>query len=205
MNNPGELRGNAPRQETALQDIALDTDQTPATRLAFGPTGKLLLAVSKLLAIAGGLAFVGLVVMVLISIVGRKLMSAPIPGDVEVLQMVAASAAASFFAYCHLAGGDVKVDFFTHNASPRTVLLLDAFGSTMVGLFGALIAWRSFVGAMSIREAGETSSLLAWPVWVAQVAMVPGFLLLALAGFYMAARCLHVRRSAGRTGSGARA
>ncbi len=191
-----------------MQDIAPGPDETPADRLLFGPAGRLLLAVSKLLAIAGGLAFTALVVMVLISIVGRKLLSAPIPGDVEVLQMVAASASASFFAYCHLVGGDVKVDFFTHKASPRTVLLLDAFGSTMVGLFGALIAWRSFVGAMSIRQDGETSAILAWPIWVAQVAMVPGFVLLALAGFYMAARCIQARRSAGPANpadSGARA
>ena len=110
--------------------------------------------------------------------------------------MVAAAASASFFAYCHLIGGDVKVDFFTHNLAPRTVLLLDAAGSLLVGLFGALLAWRSGVGAMSIREAGETSAILGWPIWLAQIAMVPGFVLLALAGFYMAALSLRRRMDA---------
>lgn len=156
-----------------------------AASLAFGPVGQHLFRASKVSAIAGGMIFVAIVVMSIISIVGRKLFAAPVPGDVEMLQMAAAFASASFFAYCHLNGGDVKVDFFTAKASPATVHRLDAFGSLLVGLFGAVITWRAAVGALAIKEAGETSMILGWPIWVAQVLMVPGFLLLALAGFYM--------------------
>lgn len=159
----------------------------------FGPYGRALLLVSEFIATLGGLAFVGLVIMSLISIVGRKLFSMPVPGDMEVLMMVAAGASAAFFAYCHLVGGDVKVDFFTSKAHPRTILLLDTIASLLVGLFGALIAWRNAVGAFSLREAEETSAILGWPVWIAQMAMTPGFILLALAGFYMAAMCWMAR------------
>lgn len=60
--------------------------------IIFGPSGRVLLAVAKVLAIIGGLLFVGLVVMSIVSIVGRKLLSAPVPGDVELLQMIAAAA-----------------------------------------------------------------------------------------------------------------
>lgn len=152
---------------------------------SFGPVGRNLLLASKVSAIAGGLIFVLIVLMSIVSIVGRKLFSAPVPGDVEMLQMAAAFASASFFAICHLNGGDVKVDFFTARASAATVHRLDAMGSLLVGLFGAVITWRSAVGALAVRSAGETSMILGWPVWVAQILMVPGFLLLALAGFYM--------------------
>ena len=160
----------------------------------FGPGGRLLLAWSKYLAIAGGLVFVGLVAMSIVSIVGRKVFSWVVPGDVELLQMCAAFAAASFFAYCHMINGDVKVDFFTQSRSPRTIARLDAFGSLLVGLFGALIAWRTAAGALSIKEVGETSAILGWPVWIAQALMVPGFLLLAAAGFYMCV--MHLRHAA---------
>lgn len=153
---------------------------------SFGPAGRALLAVSKAAAIAGGLVFVALVAMSIVSIVGRKLASTPVPGDVELLQVCSAFAAASFFAYCHLVGGDVKVDFFTHKRSPMTVHTLDALGSLLVALFGALIAWRAFAGAMSVKESGETTMILGWPLWIGQVLMVPGFVLLALAGLYMA-------------------
>lgn len=164
--------------------------------LRYGPGGRALLAVSKYFAVAGGLVFVGLVAMSLVSITGRKLFAWPVPGDVEMLQMCAAFASASFFAYCHLANGDVKVDFFTNNLAPRKVAVMDAFGSLLVGLFGALIAWRTMAGALGMKEVGETSTVLAWPVWIPQGLMVPGFVMLALAGFYTCV--VHVRRAVGR-------
>jgi TRAP-type C4-dicarboxylate transport system permease small subunit len=152
----------------------------------FGPGGRALLAASKRLAIAGGLVFVALVAMSIVSIVGRKLAARPVPGDVEVLQMCAAFAASTFFAWCHLANGDVKVDFFTNHLPPRVVAAMDGFGSLLVGLFGALLAWRSAAGAYAVWDVGETSAVLGWPVWIAQALMVPGFALLAAAGFYLA-------------------
>ena len=166
---------------------------------SYGPAGRFLLATSKYLAIAGGLVFVGLVVMSIVSITGRKLFSWPVPGDVEMLQMCAAFAASAFFAYCHLVNGNVKVDFFTHNLSPRKVAALDAVGSLLVGIFGALIAWRTAAGALSVKEVGETSAILAFPVWIAQALMVPGFLLLAIAGFYLCAYDLRIAAGYGAT------
>lgn len=160
-----------------------------------GPYGRALRASARWLALAGGLIFIGLVVMSLASIVGRKLASAPVPGDVELLQMCAAFASASFFAWAHLNRGDVKVDFFTQHLKEVTIRRLDGVGSLMVGLFGALIAWRTLAGALNVREYEETSPILGLPLWIAQILMVPGFVMLALAGFYMASRLLRGRRA----------
>jgi len=166
-----------------MQDAIQSEDASAA--ISLGPAGTALLATCKYLAIAGGLVFVALVVMSIVSITGRKLFSWPVPGDVEVLQMCAAFASSCFFAYCHMINGDVKVDFFTHNLAPAKVHTLDALGATMVGLFGGLIAWRTASGAIAVKDVGETSAILGWPVWIAQVLMVPGFTLLAAAVFYM--------------------
>lgn len=161
-----------------------------------GSCGRALRAVCRCYAIAGALVFVAIVAMSVVSIIGRKLFASPVPGDVEMLQMCAAFAAAGFFAWCHLSGGDVKVDFFTVRLAPRQVHRLDALGSLLVALFGALIAWRSAAGALVVREAGERSMLLDWPLWLPQMAMVPGFALLALAGAYRAWQHLVAARSA---------
>ncbi len=157
----------------------------------FGPGGRALLAMSKYLAIVGGLVFVALVVMSIVSITGRKLFVMPVPGDIEILQMCAAFASSTFFAYCHLVNGDVKVDFFTHNLARPKVAAMDAIGSLLVGLFGALIAWRTAAGALGAFSVGETSTIIGWPLWIPQGLMVPGFVLLAASGFYMCA--LHLR------------
>lgn len=162
---------------------------TPGSASAgFGPVGRGLLLLCKVGSVLGGLIFVALVAMSIVSIVGRKLASAPVPGDLELMQMGSAVGAAAFFAYCHMTRNDVKVDFFTQNWNPRVVALLDALGSLLVALFGVLFTWRTWVGAMTLKEYGETSAILGWPVWVAQVLMVPGFFLMAAAGFYM---CFH--------------
>lgn len=54
-----------------------------ALKDSFGPGGNFLLALARLMAIIGGLIFVGLVLMSLVSIVGRKNMGFVVPGDVE--------------------------------------------------------------------------------------------------------------------------
>jgi TRAP-type mannitol/chloroaromatic compound transport system permease small subunit len=151
----------------------------------FGPAGRALMTACKIAAVAGGLVFVALVAMSIVSIVGRKLWSVPVPGDLELMQMGAAVGSSAFFAYCHLVRGDVKVDFFTQHLKASRVAMLDAIGSLLVGLFGALIAWRTTVGAISLYGDGETSAILGWPIWLAQGLMIPGFVLLAAAGFYM--------------------
>jgi len=176
---------NKIKQEESMQEPTISTIGPGAD---FGPFGKLLLEVSKWMAFAGGAVFVALVVMSVVSIVGRKLASAPVPGDVELLQLCAAFASAAFFAYTHLIHGDVKVDFFTAHLSPAKRAFLDSTGSLLVGLFGALITWRSGAGALMVKEAGEATAILDLPVWIGQILMVPGFALLALAGFYM---CVH--------------
>jgi TRAP-type C4-dicarboxylate transport system permease small subunit len=152
-----------------------------------GAYGRGLQAACKASAIAGALVFVALVIMSIVSISGRKIASTPVPGDVEMLQLCAAFASASFFAWCHLNQGDVKVDFFTEWMPARQVHALDALGSLLVAAFGALIAWRTAVGAVALHEAGETTMILGAPVWLGQALMVPGFVLLALAGLYRAA------------------
>jgi len=149
-----------------MQDIA---NETPALgRDRFGPTGRLLLVLSKYLAIAGGLVFMGLVVMSIVSIVGRKLFSWPVPGDVEVLQMCSPSRAASFLRHCHLVKGDSR-----WISSPTISRREDRRGSMpwvhlLVGVFGALLAWRTAVGALALKEVGENLGDPGWPVWVAQ-------------------------------------
>ena len=130
----------------------------PATPFAlkdsFGPGGNFLLALARLMAIIGGLIFVGLVLMSVVSIVGRKTVGFVVPGDVEVLQMLAAAASASFFPYCHLLHGDIKVDFFTHNMKQKTLWIIDAFGS-LLGING-ITAW------LALTKCGRQRGVKLW-------------------------------------------
>ena len=162
---------------------------------AFGPVGRGLLLVCKVAASGGGLIFTALVVMSIVSITGRKLFGMPVPGDVELLQLCAAIAGSTFFAYCHLVRGDVMVDFFTQRWHPAAIHVLDGIGSLLVAGFGGVIAWRTAASALTVKASGEETMLLGLPQWWGPMLMVPGFVLLALAGLYMAMQ--HLRDVAG--------
>jgi TRAP-type C4-dicarboxylate transport system permease small subunit len=152
------------------------------------PVGWILLVTAKAFALLGGAALTAIVGISLVSIVGRKIASSPVTGDVEILQFCAAPAIACFFAYCHLRDGDVRVDIISDRLSEKWRRALAALGSMLLGLVAALIAWRTGAGAISLFEAGETTALLSLPVWFSQTLVVPGFVLQAIAGFYMAYR-----------------
>ena len=163
---------------------------TPGSASAgFGPVGRGLLLLCKVGSVLGGLIFVALVVMSIVSIVGRKLASAPVPGDLELMQMGSAVGAAAFFAYCHMTRNDVKVDFFTQNLPERASRRLDAVGALLLAAMCALLSWRTSVGALSVREAGETSMILDLPMWWAYASLAPGLALTALVALVQAARC----------------
>ena len=179
---------------TGVHEPSPSADATADDAGRFGPAGRALELACKAAAIAGALVFAALVVMSIVSIAGRKLFSAPIPGDVELLQLCSAFASSSFFAWCHLSQGDVKVDFFTDRMAAPRRHALDAFGSLLVFAFGALIAWRTAASAVSLYATGEQTMILGVPLWLGQWLMVPGFVLLALAGAYMGA--WHWRRAA---------
>ena len=136
-----------------------------------GPLGEMLYEVTRIFALIGGLGFIALV---------------PVPGDIEVMQMGTAIASAAMLAYCEMERHHLRVDFFTASVSPKTREVLDAISHLLLALVAALIAWRTAVSAVSIKEAGETSMILAWPVWMVVAAIVPSFILLAVAGLYNA-------------------
>jgi TRAP-type C4-dicarboxylate transport system permease small subunit len=159
--------------------------------------GRALDAVSRTLAYAGGLALVGVTLMSLVSIAGRALFNAPLQGDYELVQIGSALAVASFLPITQLRGGNVIVDFFTANARPALRAALDALGALLVALAAALIAWRMTVGAISLAQANDQTTILAFPTWIAVAAMVPCFALLAVNGLYTA-----TRHWSGRAGSG---
>lgn len=169
-----------------MQDVALGDALDASDEPALGPWGRRLHWLTRAFAVAGGLGFIALVLMSLVSIIGRKLASAPIPGDIELMQMGGAVAASLMLPFCEMERHHLRVDFFTTRLSAAAKHRLDALSHLLLALVAAVVAWRTATGALSLREAGEASMMLMWPVWTVVAALVPSFVLLALAGLYNA-------------------
>jgi TRAP-type C4-dicarboxylate transport system permease small subunit len=159
-------------------------------------TGRALFAASKVFALAGGLVLVSMTLMSLASIVGRAAFDMPLPGDYELVQLGCAVAVAAFLPFCQMRGGHVLVDFFTANARPAVRGALDALGAALVGVAAAAFTWRLAVGAASLQQANDQTTILEIPTWYAVALMVPSFALFAAAGFYTAWRHWRARRPA---------
>lgn len=153
-----------------------------------GPLGLRLLATSRALAYLGGIIMILLIAMSLVSIIGRKLFSLPIPGDLEIMQMGAAVAAAMFFPWCQMNDAHVRVDFFTTRLPVRARAALDGIAALLLGGVMLLLSWRTGVAALASKASSDSSVMLGLPQWVAEALIVPSLFVFALTGLYIARR-----------------
>lgn len=143
---------------------------------------RLLDALAKALALAGGALLIAVSVATVVSVAGRWLAGKPITGDIELVQLGVAAAIALFLPYCQLHRSHLIVDFFTARSSGPVQRRLDAAGSMVAGLVFFALAWRAGVAVSDMRSASETTMVLGIPLWIPYVAMVPGLALAGLAG-----------------------
>jgi TRAP-type C4-dicarboxylate transport system permease small subunit len=128
----------------------------------------------------GSAAALATALMVVASIALRAAGARPIAGDVELTQFGIALAISLALPWCQLRGAHVAVDFFTQRLPARPLRWLDGAGALALAAMCALLAWRTGVGARSVAEAGETTMILALPMWWAYASLVPGLALSAL-------------------------
>lgn len=160
---------------------AFPTGMDPSTLSLPSRLHRLLEPVCRWFALAGGLVLVALIIMSLISLVGRKLFATPIRGDMELMEMGAAIAIAAFLPLCELHGRHIKADAFTLWAPDRVNRRLDIFAHLLMFLAAALLTWRTFLQMQDNMEYGDVSTLLSVPMWIPMMLLLPSLALLALA------------------------
>jgi TRAP-type C4-dicarboxylate transport system permease small subunit len=141
---------------------------------------------ARAFALAGGAILVSLTLMSVASVTGRALRGTPVPGDFELVQIGCGAAIAAFLPYCQLRRGNIIVDFFTVRAGPRVQAALDAFGALLLALVMAVLAWRTALGMVAVRAAGEVSMIVGFPIWVGYAAIVPSLVLATVAALHTA-------------------
>ncbi|GBU09019.1 hypothetical protein AwWohl_01570 [Gammaproteobacteria bacterium] len=149
-------------------------------------TGRYLLKLCSFFALIGGGIFFTLVVISLVSIVGRKTGTISIIGDIELIQVGTAVAASLFFPYCTLLGEHIKVDFFTDCFSFKVRKAFDFIGNFLLLSVLIIITYRLGLQIGVSQEYGEVTTLLSIPIWWALLAMMPGFILACISTIYYA-------------------
>ena len=148
-------------------------------------------------AMLGGILLMLIALMTVASVIGRAGFGKPVPGDIELTQYAIAVAISAFLPYCLFSGGNLIVDFFTAKAQERTKRLLDAIGALTLAFAMSLFAWRTIVGMLSVKDAGETSMIISVPLWWTYAGMAPCFVLATLAALALAVKLWRGEAQAG--------
>lgn len=174
-------------------------------------TGRVLDAIARVLAYAGGFILVGLALMTLVSVIGRRLTEfglRPIAGDYELVEMGCAIAIFAFLPWCQLNRGHVTVDLFVARLPGRVQSVLVLIGDLLITVVAFLILWRFYLGvgekfpygSDAFRDAfsmgykpffPETTYELQIPVWIPQGLALIGAALFFVISLYTVWRSLN--------------
>lgn len=128
--------------------------------------------------------------LVVTSVTTRALLDRPIPGDVELTQLGVALAISLCLPWAQARRAHIMVDFFTQRLAPSQLRRLDGAGALFMAAMCGLLAWRSGMGAWSVKQAGEESMILGLPMWWVYAALAPGLALAGLLALWQAGRAL---------------
>jgi TRAP-type C4-dicarboxylate transport system permease small subunit len=168
-----------------------------APQEAQGPKG-LLYRATEAWALIGGVLLLAIALMTSYSASAGWLFGKPLPGDVEMVEMLTAVSVFMFLPYCQITGANVTADLFTAGASPRAVALLELLGAVVALAFSLLLLWRMYEGLLDYRQYVETTTILKIPIWWAYPAALASLALLAAAAVGTVRRAL--RRARQRPG-----
>lgn len=150
-----------------------------------------LIMAGKTMAISGGMLFIALIAMSLVSIIGRKLGFGSVNGDIELMQAGTAVAATAFLPYCTLLGEHIKVDFFTENMRDSLKRPIDGVAEVLFAIVSGILVWRTILSAIATYESQEVTTLVSLPLWIPTALLVPGLFLMAICAIYRAYAHFH--------------
>lgn len=129
------------------------------------PVGRALYRIARIFAILGGILLCLVGLMTTVSIVGRFVFSAPVPGDFELVAIGTGLSVFAFLPWCQLMRGNVIVDFFMDKAPTRAKAFCDTVGGLLYLGIGALLTWRMVFGGIDMYKYNESSMTIGFPRW----------------------------------------
>ena len=125
--------------------------------------GDPLLALSRPLAIVGGMLLLAAAGMVTVSVLMRWLLSSSVPGDIELVQIATALSVFAFLPVCQAVRGNIVVDTFTNWLPVRARAALDALWDLVYAATALIIGWRLAIGAADTIGSHTVSMMLGLP------------------------------------------
>lgn len=126
-------------------------------------------------------ALVAMTVVTVVDVAGRYLLNHPLPGALELSELLMVFLVFGAFAVTELRNGHVDIDVVVTRLPPRGQALSETVAALLSTAFWGAITWRTALHAQNVWRAGETTPNLGLSispfVWTAAI----GTLLFTLA------------------------
>jgi TRAP-type C4-dicarboxylate transport system permease small subunit len=141
----------------------------------------------------GIVGIVMLVIMMLFTVLDvflRAFFNNPIPGDVELIEMLMVCVGFLGLAWCAMRGMHIKVDLLVSFLPKRTQSVLDSFCYVIAFCICAVVVRQSIVEGFANREMNNLSPTLEIPVYPLYWVLAFGYAILCLALLVLLARSI---------------
>jgi TRAP-type C4-dicarboxylate transport system permease small subunit len=117
------------------------------------------------IAAAAMLGLLGLAMATAADVAGRYLFATPIRGFNDIVPLAGAVLLSACMPHVVARRGNIAVDFVGQWLGPAAQRRLDNFGAALCSGFFVLMAWQYALYAIELRQTGDVTPLLRWPVW----------------------------------------
>jgi TRAP-type C4-dicarboxylate transport system permease small subunit len=120
--------------------------------------------ISHAAALLGGCVILMAGGLIVVSVISRRLLSASIPGDVELIQAATAIGAFAFLPLGQIHRSTIVIDTFTARLPEVVRRWIDAFWDFLYAAIVLVLAWRLAIGAFDAIRSHTISTVLGLPI-----------------------------------------
>lgn len=147
---------------------------------------RVLFRVETFLALLSGLAVFSLMVLAVVSVTGRNLMNAPLPGYVDWIEQAMPLIAFMGIAYVMREGAHIRMDILVGQLRGRALYVFELITTLAVLLLMVLLVWGTWAHFQRSFDFGapmwsrDSSMDIALPIWPAKLLAPVAFFVLCL-------------------------
>jgi TRAP-type C4-dicarboxylate transport system permease small subunit len=149
--------------------------------------------------IVGVAILLAMMMMTVVDVIMRYFFRRPIIGSVEISVSLMVCIVFLGIGWCALNDGHISVDIITGKLSKRGRAFLNSFDNIVTFVLALIIAWRSFLEAVSVKKMDVNSPLLGIPRYPFVFVTAFGFLLLFFAALILFIRNVKSIKDANKT------
>ena len=140
---------------------------------------KLVAMISWRISQVGQVALVAVMLLIAGNVIIRAIWT-PVPGTVEMTELLGAIILGLGVAYCQQMKGHIFVSVLVNRLSQRKQAIIDTATTILAVFFTSLLAWRIMIYAARMAERGYTTGHLSIPIYPFIYLVGIGFIILAL-------------------------